>query len=128
MELEEILKITERRKRRRTSPEFTPAIFPLQRLAGTMTSGEKEGIECESSRYQLYQAAGTTLRRELTLPGVSQTLILTRIRQDRSSASENLAKLAETKATMVIFLSIHEIERWCPTGEGLRRGDTGCSR
>ncbi|MCQ9208870.1 MAG: precorrin-4 C(11)-methyltransferase [Omnitrophica bacterium] len=59
-----------------------------------------------------YQAVAATLRQELTLPGVSQTVILTRISgRTKVPAKEDLQKLAKSEATMVIFLSIHEIER-----------------
>ena len=59
-----------------------------------------------------FQAAAASLKQELTLPGVSQTVILTRISgRTKVPAKEDLQKLAKTRATMVIFLSIQEIER-----------------
>jgi precorrin-4/cobalt-precorrin-4 C11-methyltransferase len=55
--------------------------------------------------------SAASLRQELTLPGVSQTLILTR-RGGRTKvpASESLPNLARAGATMAIFLSIPAIQ------------------
>ncbi len=74
---------------------------------------EKEGIDAEIiPGVSSFQAAAATLKQELTLPGVSQTLILTRISgRTEVPAKESLEELARAKATMAIFLSIHEIER-----------------
>jgi precorrin-4/cobalt-precorrin-4 C11-methyltransferase len=55
-----------------------------------------------------FAAAAAALRRELTLPGVAQTVILTRT-ATRSSAipeGESLERLAATGATLAIHLSI----------------------
>lgn len=67
-----------------------------------------------------FQAASAALRQELTLPSVSQTVILTRISgRTVVPAREGLEKLAKIKATMIIFLSIQEIRR---VVEKLRKG------
>lgn len=59
-----------------------------------------------------FQAAAASLKQELTLPGVSQTIILTRIKgRTKVPAKEDLQKLAKTRSTMAIFLSIQDIER-----------------
>lgn len=59
-----------------------------------------------------FQAAAASLKQEFTLPGVSQTVILTRISgRTTVPAKEDLQKLAKIGATMVIFLSIQEINR-----------------
>jgi precorrin-4/cobalt-precorrin-4 C11-methyltransferase len=63
-----------------------------------------------------FAAAAAALRRELTIPEVSQTVILTRTAMKSSSmpAGEELANLARSGATLVIHLSIRnllEIER-----------------
>jgi precorrin-4/cobalt-precorrin-4 C11-methyltransferase len=63
-----------------------------------------------------FAAAAAALRRELTIPEVSQTVILTRTAMKSSSmpAGEELANLARSRATLVIHLSIRnllEIER-----------------
>lgn len=57
-----------------------------------------------------FQAAASTLKQELTLPGVSQTIILTRITgRTKVPHREDIEKLARSKSTMVIFLSVHKI-------------------
>lgn len=74
---------------------------------------EKEGIDVEViPGISSFQAAAASLKQEFTLPGVSQTLILTRI-SGRTDVpiGEDLEDLAGMKATMVIFLSVHEMER-----------------
>ncbi|MFC1855521.1 precorrin-4 C(11)-methyltransferase [Thermodesulfobacteriota bacterium] len=58
-----------------------------------------------------YQAAAAALKQEFTLPGVSQTIILTRISgRTKVPEKESLDKLAKIGATMAIFLSINRIE------------------
>ena len=59
-----------------------------------------------------YAAAAAALGTELTLPGVSQTLVLTRTRMRASPmpAGEELARLAETGATLAIHLSIRNLK------------------
>ncbi len=57
-----------------------------------------------------FQAAAASLKQELTLPGVSQTVILTRFSgRTKVPAKEDLKKLADSRSTMVIFLSIDRI-------------------
>lgn len=59
-----------------------------------------------------FAAAAAALKRELTLPEVAQSLVLTRT-SGRASAmpdSERLAAFAETRATLAIHLSIHALE------------------
>ncbi|MGO4704611.1 precorrin-4 C(11)-methyltransferase [Microvirga sp. 2MCAF38] len=60
-----------------------------------------------------FAAAAATLSRELTLPEVAQSVVLTRT-SGRASAmpeAENLAAFGATKATLAIHLSIHVIDR-----------------
>lgn len=74
---------------------------------------EKEKIEFEMvPGVSSLQAAAACLKRELTLPGVSQTVIVTRP-EGRTPVTEadDLAKLAKHKATMAIFLGIPHINR-----------------
>ena len=73
---------------------------------------EKEGIEYEViPGVSSFQAAAAALKQEFTLPGVSQTIILTRISgRTEVPAKEDLARLSAARATMVIFLSVQEIE------------------
>ena len=67
-----------------------------------------------------FLAAAAALKQEYTLPGVSQTVILTRM-EGRTPVpeSEQIAKLAAHQATMVIFLSVGRIGQLC---EQLRQG------
>jgi precorrin-4/cobalt-precorrin-4 C11-methyltransferase len=63
-----------------------------------------------------FAAAAAALKRELTIPEVSQTVILTRtaMKSSRMPEGEDLATLARSRATLVIHLSIRnllEIER-----------------
>ncbi|WP_036288974.1 precorrin-4 C(11)-methyltransferase [Methylosinus sp. PW1] len=60
-----------------------------------------------------FAAASAALRRELTLPEVAQSVVLTRT-SGRASAmpeTETLAAFAAARATMAIHLSIHSLER-----------------
>jgi precorrin-4/cobalt-precorrin-4 C11-methyltransferase len=60
-----------------------------------------------------FAAASAALRRELTLPEVAQSLVLTRT-SGRASAmpeTETLATFAKARATMAIHLSIHVLAR-----------------
>ncbi|HCO99953.1 MAG TPA: precorrin-4 C(11)-methyltransferase, partial [Rhodospirillaceae bacterium] len=58
-----------------------------------------------------FAAASAALGRELTLPGVSQTVILTRtsVRASDMPAGEELAQLAKTGATLAVHLSINNL-------------------
>ena len=58
-----------------------------------------------------FLAAAASLKKEYTLPGVSQTVILTR-KGGRTEVpeKEDLKALAEHQATMIIFLSVGQIE------------------
>jgi precorrin-4/cobalt-precorrin-4 C11-methyltransferase len=60
-----------------------------------------------------FAAAAATLAQELTLPGLTQSLVLTRT-SGRASAMperETLANFAATGATLAIHLSIHVLDR-----------------
>lgn len=61
-----------------------------------------------------FLAAAAAVKREYTLPGVSQTVILTRM-EGRTPVPdrEEIRKLAVHQATMVIFLSVGQIEELC---------------
>ena len=60
-----------------------------------------------------FAAAAAALRRELTLPGVAQSVVLTRTsgRATAMPASETLATFAASRATLVLHLSAHVIEQ-----------------
>lgn len=61
-----------------------------------------------------FLGAAASLKKEYTLPGVSQTVILTRM-EGRTSVPERekITELAKHRATMVIFLSVGMIEELC---------------
>jgi len=60
-----------------------------------------------------YAAAAATLSRELTVPEVGQTVILTRIggRASAMPAGEDLATLGASRATLVLHLAVQQIDR-----------------
>ena len=62
-----------------------------------------------------FAAAAAALGRELTLPGIAQSVILTRTAMKASEmpAGEELARFAETGATLAIHLSIRNLARVC---------------
>ncbi len=65
-------------------------------------------------------AAAASLRREYTVPGVSQSLIITRLRgRTEVPEGESLSELARHGCSMAIFLSAHMIEE---AVEELRKG------
>ncbi len=73
---------------------------------------EKHGIECEVvPGVSSFLAAAALLKKEYTVPGISQTVIISRIsgRTDVPE-KERLSLLAEHKASMVIFLSVARID------------------
>ena len=59
-----------------------------------------------------FAAAAAALKRELTLPGLAQSLVLTRTsgRASPMPERETLANFAATGATLAIHLSIHALE------------------
>ena len=58
-----------------------------------------------------FQAAAAALKTELTAPEISQTIVLTRTSgRTPLPQSQELEKLAASKATICIFLSIHKID------------------
>ena len=78
-----------------------------------MSELDKRGIDYEViPGVSSFLAAASTLRQELTLPGVSQTVIITRI-EGRTPVpeTEGLEILAKSKATLCIFLSVNEINK-----------------
>ena len=63
-----------------------------------------------------FAAASAALRRELTLPAVAQSIVLTRTsgRASPMPERETLAAFAATGATLAIHLSIHALDRVVP--------------
>lgn len=60
-----------------------------------------------------FAAAAAALKRELTIPEVAQSLILTRVsgRASKMPERENLANFAATGATLAIHLAIHALDK-----------------
>ena len=60
-----------------------------------------------------FAAAASALKRELTVPEVAQSVVLTRTggRASAMPAGEDLAAFARTQATLAIHLSIHALQR-----------------
>jgi precorrin-4/cobalt-precorrin-4 C11-methyltransferase len=60
-----------------------------------------------------FAAAAASLRRELTVPGVGQTVILTRIAERATAmpSGEDLATLGRSRATLVLHLAVQRIDR-----------------
>lgn len=60
-----------------------------------------------------FAAAAAALQQELTLPGLAQSVVLTRTsgRASAMPATETLEAFAATRATLAIHLSIHVLER-----------------
>ena len=72
-----------------------------------------------------FLATAAVLKKEYTLPGVSQTVILTRMEgRTPMPAGEKLLDLARHQATMVIFLSVGMMEELCATLRQAYRADT----
>lgn len=86
-----------------------PAIFGAHREQ--MDILEKNGIEFEViPGVSSFLASAAAVKKEFTLPGVSQTVICTRL-EGRTPVpeKESLESLASHKASMAIFLSVHMI-------------------
>lgn len=74
---------------------------------------EKLGIEFEViPGVSSFVAAAAAIKKEFTLPNVSQTVILTRVKgRTDVPESENLESLAAHGASMALFLSVGHIEK-----------------
>ena len=113
MELEEIFELfREAKQRDRVVARIHSGDLSIYSALQEQVDGcKKEGIETEViPGISSFQAAAASLKQELTLPGVSQTLILSRL-SGRTAVpdQEDLEKLAAVRATLVLFLSVHEI-------------------
>ncbi|MPW26286.1 precorrin-4 C(11)-methyltransferase [Alkalibaculum sp. M08DMB] len=74
---------------------------------------EKENIECEViPGVSSFTASAATMKKEFTLPSISQTIICTRV-EGRTPVpeEESLEKLASHRASMAIFLSVQMIDK-----------------
>lgn len=87
-----------------------PAIFGAHREQ--MDALEREGIEfCVIPGVSSFVAAAAALKKEYTLPEVTQSIILTRMEgRTPIPEKESIEAFAKHQATMVIFLSANRIE------------------
>jgi precorrin-4/cobalt-precorrin-4 C11-methyltransferase len=115
MSLEEIINIIEeaRDDNKDVARVHTgdPSIYGA--IQEQMSELDKRGIDYEViPGVSSFLAAASALKQELTLPGVSQTVIITRI-EGRTPVpeTERLEVLAKSKATLCIFLSVNEIDK-----------------
>ncbi|MFQ5763531.1 MAG: precorrin-4 C(11)-methyltransferase [Rhodospirillales bacterium] len=89
-----------------------PALYGA--IAEQMRRLDKLGITYDvTPGVPAYAAAAAALRRELTLPGVSQTVVLTRtaVRSSEMPPGEELEALAASGATLAIHLSINNLAK-----------------
>ncbi len=115
MALEEIINVMVEAKEMNTDVARVhtgdPSIYGA--IQEQMSELDKRGIDYEMvPGVSSFLAAAASLKQELTLPGVTQTVIITRI-EGRTPVpeTEKLEILSKTKATLCIFLSIKEIKR-----------------
>ncbi|MFH0937937.1 MAG: precorrin-4 C(11)-methyltransferase [Planctomycetota bacterium] len=92
-----------------------PTIFGA--IREQMNALDQLGIDYEVvPGISAFQASAAALRVELTAPEVAQTIIITRI-GDRTPVppEQELARLAQTHATLCIFLSVHKLKEIAAT-------------
>jgi precorrin-4/cobalt-precorrin-4 C11-methyltransferase len=92
-----------------------PAIFGA--IREQMDLLDSHGIEFEVvPGVSSFLATAAVLKKEYTLPGVSQSIIITRMEgRTPMPPKEKLVELAKHNCTMVIFLSIAFIDEMCST-------------
>ncbi len=101
-----------------------PAVYGAHREQ--MDALDKMGISYEViPGVSSFLAAAAALKKEYTLPGISQTVILTRMEgRTPMPEGEKLLDLARHQATMVIFLSVGMLEELCAVLRQAYRADT----
>ena len=113
MHLEEVIEVMKEAEKKNlmTARVHTgdPAIFGAHREQ--MDALEREGIEfCVIPGVSSFVAAAATLKKEYTLPEVTQSIILTRMEgRTPMPEKESIEAFAKHQATMVIFLSANRI-------------------
>ncbi|GAA4195918.1 precorrin-4 C(11)-methyltransferase [Streptosporangium oxazolinicum] len=88
-----------------------PSVFSA--MAEQMRRLDAEGVPYEViPGVPAFAAAAASLRRELTVPGVGQTVVLTRtaVRATPMPEGEDLGTLGRSRATMVLHLAVQRIE------------------
>lgn len=113
MSLEEVIAVCEAARGRNVDVvrlhSGEPSIYGA--IGEQMRELDKRGIEYEViPGISAFQAAAAALRKELTAPEVSQTVILTRTAgRTPMPPEQELAKLAGARATLCIFLSTPKV-------------------
>ena len=104
-----------------------PAIYGAHREQ--MDALDRMGITYEViPGVSSFLATAAALKKEYTLPGVSQTVILTRMEgRTPMPEGEKLLDLARHRATMVIFLSVGMLEEMCAALRQAYRPDTAAA-
>lgn len=114
MHLEEVIEVMKEAEKKNlmTARVHTgdPAIFGAHREQ--MDALEREGIEfCVIPGVSSFVAAAAALKKEYTLPEVTQSIILTRMEgRTPMPEKESIEAFAKHQATMVMFLSANRIE------------------
>ena len=114
---------------------YNSATMTLEEVIEVMKKAEAEGKMDELSRLGIdydvipgvssFLATAAALKKEYTLPGVSQTVILTRMEgRTPMPPKEKLRDLAKHNSTMIIFLSVGMIEQLADTLKEEYREDT----
>lgn len=113
MTLEEVIDVTVKavKEGKKVARVHTgdPAIFGAHREQMDML--DEHGIECEViPGVSSFLASAAAVKKEFTLPSISQTVICTRL-EGRTPVpeKESLESLASHRASMAIFLSVHMI-------------------
>ena len=77
-----------------------------------MDNLNNEGVESEIvPGVTSFLASAAALGTQLTLPGVTQTIIVTRVeRRTKVPKRERISELAKHKATMIFYLSVHLLD------------------
>jgi precorrin-4/cobalt-precorrin-4 C11-methyltransferase len=89
-----------------------PSIFSA--LAEQVRRLDRAGVPWDvTPGVPAYAAAAALVGRELTVPEVTQTVILTRAQAESTAMpeSESLGRLAESRATLVLHLAIRHVRR-----------------
>lgn len=121
MTLDEVIEVIKNNKDKNIVRLHTgdPSIYGA--IKEQMDEFDKLGVEYKViPGVSSFTAAASSIKKEFTLPGVSQTVILTRI-EGRTPVpeKERLEKLASIGASMAIFLSVSMIEK---VVESLKKG------
>ena len=128
MHLEEVIDVMEKAEKagKKVARVHTgdPAIYGAHREQ--MDALDRLGIEYEViPGVSSFLATAAVLKKEYTLPGVSQTVILTRMEgRTPMPEGEKLIDLAQHHATMIIFLSVGMMDELSATLRQTYRDDT----